>query len=450
MKGYSTLFLLGTMTVASTSAFAVDTSTVSITDTRFGAVANDNIDDAQAIQAAINYAITNNKSLYIPAGTFNVESTLDFTQVSGSHRSKLKVTGEKRELSKLVTSSNISLLKVAHGVEVHNLTLTQNNAQPMGKAIDIPFASYRSHFSKLDIAGFDKGIYGKWVIWSRFEDLFIMNVNSGIELHGNGTDPAYWNTEPNGWFNNVNVFDNVYVEGAQTGLKLAAMGSNIVNSTVQNSNVGVEIYGPADHYTWNNQISNFYAEGVNTVFKVKNSRSLDINGVFAQGGSSSNRKYAVIDAQNGGTITLNGMTGQDWWQHSAVLKNTQLIGKVVAIGGTGNYDDNSTHTDGITKQSAVISLPANRTWHPLPSKMAIQGNSSYRVTISGIRDGYEPVLEEYAIYNFNGSSKLGKVSHISGRQRIKFKIESGQIYAQLDYVGGGGLSAGKITLEKVH
>ncbi|TMP84449.1 hypothetical protein CWC05_19335, partial [Pseudoalteromonas ruthenica] len=132
------------------------------------------------------------------------------------------------------------------------------------------------------------------------EDLFINNVNIGINLHGNGDAPAYWNTEPNGWFNNVNIFDNIYVEKSQTGIKLAAMGSNITNSTVQNSNIGVEIYGPANHLTWNNQISNFYAEGVQTVFKVKNSRTLDINGVFAQGGRSNARYRAIIDAENAG------------------------------------------------------------------------------------------------------------------------------------------------------
>ncbi|NOU52137.1 hypothetical protein HG263_16530 [Pseudoalteromonas sp. JBTF-M23] len=437
------LSFLVAMIFASTNVVAADS--VSITDERFGAIANDNLDDSQAIQAAVNYAVSNSKSVYIPAGTFNIENTIDVTQFAGNHRSQIKITGEKRELSKLLTSSNISMFKVAHGVEIHNLTLSQSNAQPQGKAIEIPFASYRSHFSKLDITGFDKGIYGKWVIWSRFEDLFIFKVNVGVELHGNGDNPAYWNTEPNGWFNNVNVFDNIYVEGSNTGLKLAAMGSNIVNSTVQNSAVGVEIYGPAEHYTWNNQISNFYAEGVNTVFKVKNSRTLDINGVFAQGGAQSNRKYAVIDAENAGKITINGMTGQDWWKHSAVLKNTQLIGNVVAIGGALSQDNQSSY---ITSQTLSISLPANKQWQELPAKVA--GNSAYRVTISGIRDGYDPVLEEYVLYNFNGASRYTRISHVSGREIVKFKLESGKLFAQLDYYGGGGLSLGKVTLTRIH
>ncbi|TQF70375.1 glycosyl hydrolase family 28-related protein [Pseudoalteromonas luteoviolacea] len=431
-------------------AYAFDANIVSITDSRFGAVANDNIDDSAQIQAAINYAVSNNKSVYIPAGTFNVSKTLDITQLKGNHNSRIKIFGEKRELSTLETSSDISLIKVAHGVELHDLSLRQSAGYAQGKAIDIPFASYQSNFSKLNISGFDKGIYGKWIIWSRFEDLFIANVNVGIELHGNGQAPAYWNLEPGGWFNNVNVFDNVYVEKSDTGLKLAAMGSNITNSTVQNSRVGVEIYGPAEHYTWNNQISNFYAEGVQTVFKVKNSRSLDINGVFAQGGKSSSRATAVIDAENGGVITIKGMTGQDWWTHSAILKNTYLNGHVVAIGGTASLDANSTYSNGQSKQTAAIALPANSSWVALPDSVSIAGNSTYRVTISGLRDGYEPVLEEYTIFNWNGVSRYGKISHKSGNGRVKFKVESGKIFAQLAYNGGGGLAGGKVTVEKLH
>ncbi|QZO15016.1 glycoside hydrolase family 55 protein [Pseudoalteromonas piscicida] len=433
---------------SSASVFALDVDSVSITDPRFGAIADDNRDDSAQIQAAIDYAVQNNKSVYIPAGTFNVSQTLDVTRIKGAHNSRVKLYGEKRNLSRLTTNANISLLKVAHNVEVHDLTLMQTASFKQGTGIDIPFASYRSNFSKLDISGFNNGIYGKWVIWSRFEDLFIANVNYGIYLHGNGENPAYWNTEPNGWFNNVNAFDNIYVEGSHTGLKLAAMGSEIANSTVQNSQVGVEIYGPADHKTWNNQISNFYAEGVKTVFKVKNSRTLDINGVFAQGGPNSNRANTVIDADNGGVITVNGFTGQDWWNHNVVLKNTKVKGNVPAIGGSESADSSSAYLPG--KITASISLPANSSWVELPSNMSISGNSAYKVVVSGIRDGYEPVLEEYAIYNWNGSSTYAKVHQTSGIGRVKFKVDGGKLHAKLDYNGGGGLSSGKVTLERIH
>ncbi|MBQ4848753.1 hypothetical protein [Pseudoalteromonas sp. MMG012] len=76
MKKSIVLFALG---ITSLNALAVDTSTISITDAPFSAIANDIIDDSHAIQSATNFAIQNNKSVYIPAGTFNIESTLDFT-----------------------------------------------------------------------------------------------------------------------------------------------------------------------------------------------------------------------------------------------------------------------------------------------------------------------------------------------------------------------------------
>lgn len=435
--------------LASSSAAAFEKSAVSITDSRFGAIPNDSIDDTKQIQAAIDYAIKNNLSVYVPSGTFNISKTLDLTQGQWDQNSLIKLYGESRYHSIFETSSaDISLLKVAHDVEVSDLNLKQSASYRTGTAIDIPFASYRSNFSRLRISGFDNAIYGKWVIWSRFKDLFIFNNNTGIHLHGNGEQPSYWNTEPNGWFNNVNIMDNVYVEKSNVGIKVAGMGTNITNSTVQNSNVGVEIYGPAAHRTWNNQISNFYAEGVNTVFKVKNSRSLDINGVFAQGGAQASRKYAIIDADNGGRISIKNMTGQDWWSHSVVLKNTYVSGRVTAIGGTTLLDNGSTYNEGSITLN--VSANADKKWIPVSPAFKLQRNSSYKVTISAIRDGYDPVLETYSIYNWNGEARYSRVNHEAGRGIIKFQIEGGQLYYKLDYLGGNGLSSGKLTIDRVH
>ncbi len=437
--------------LASSSVAAFEKSAVSITDSRFGAIPNDSIDDTKQIQAAIDYAIKNKLSVYIPSGTFNVSKTLDLTQGQWDQNSLIKVYGESRYHSVLeMSSANTSLLKVAHDVEVSDLNLRQTASYRTGNAIDIPFASYRSNFSRLRISGFDNAIYGKWVVWSRFKDLFILNNNTGIYLHGNGEQPAYWNTEPDGWFNNVNILDNVYVEDSNVGIKIAGMGTQIVNSTVQNSNVGVEVYGPAAHRTWNNQISNFYAEGVSTVFKVKNSRSLDINGVFAQGGPKDKvkRKYAVIDADNGGRISIQNMTGQDWWNYSVVLKNTYVSGRVTAIGGTALLDNSSTYDEGSITLDANAN--ADKKWVAVSPAFKLQKNSSYKVTISAIRDGYDPVLETYSIYNWNGETRYSRVNHEAGRGIIKFLVEGGQLYYKLDYHGGNGLSHGKLTIDRIH
>lgn len=443
-------YLMLSLVLISGTAHSYNADVVSITEQQFGAVANDGLSDHVAIQKAIDFAIQNKKSVYIPSGTFEIGDTLDFTNVGGLHNSQLKIFGEKRNLSKLITNQDISVLKVSHGIEVHDLTIEQTASFRQGKAIDIDFASYKSNFSKLNIIGFDKGIYGKWIIWNRLEDIFINNVNIGIELHENGDNPGYWNTEPNGWFNNVNVFDNVYIEKAETGFKLAAMGSHILNSTVQSTNTAVEIFGPKEHVTWNNQITNFYVEGVKTVFKVKNSRYLGINGVFAQGGSASNRAFSVIDAENAGTINISGMTGQDWWQYSSILKNTHLIGQVTAIGGIEQHDIKSSYSLDEKSLSTSIELLSDKSWVQLPERFNLKKNTAYKVTISGLRDGYEPILEQYSLFNWSGLSQYGKIINTAGVGRVKLKIEQGKLFAMLDYYGGNGLSGGKITLEKLN
>ncbi|TMP70966.1 hypothetical protein CWC05_22955, partial [Pseudoalteromonas ruthenica] len=63
MKKSLILLALG---CTSLNALAADTSVISITDQAFGAIANDNIDDSNAIQSAINFAVQNNKTVYIP------------------------------------------------------------------------------------------------------------------------------------------------------------------------------------------------------------------------------------------------------------------------------------------------------------------------------------------------------------------------------------------------
>ncbi|MBQ4848754.1 hypothetical protein [Pseudoalteromonas sp. MMG012] len=63
----------------------------------------------------------------------------------------------------------------------------------------------------------------------------------------------------------------------------------------------------------------------------------------------------------------------------------------MAIGGLGNYGNQSTHSNGIIIQTASISLPENRTWRALQERIAISGNAAYRVTVPDIRDDYEPV-----------------------------------------------------------
>lgn len=71
---------------------------VSVKDEPFGAVGDGVTDDAAAIQAAIDYCITNGRSLFMPVGDYKIDSPLFIWKWSGTAFSycSLSITGEKR------------------------------------------------------------------------------------------------------------------------------------------------------------------------------------------------------------------------------------------------------------------------------------------------------------------------------------------------------------------
>lgn len=439
-KYHSLLFVLFT--------FQVNAGIDVISSLDFGAIPDDGFSDHEQIQEAINYAIKNKKSLYIPSGEYVINSSLT-TRLNTTHSNNpIKIFGEKRGLTILKTMKDISLIKVTHNTDLSNLSLVQGSPDRRGVGIEIEYASYYSNFTLLSISGFDKGVYGKWLIWDRFQDLIISDTNVGIELHSNGESPGYWNIEPYGWFNNVLTFNNILINNSNIGFKMAVMGASIENSTVQNGNIGVWIFGPNENNkTWNNSITNFYSEGIKTVFKLENMRYINIDGFFAQGGREDNRYESVIDAKNVSLIEVKGATGQDWWKKSVILHNTNLKGSITAIGGDGSLDTNSIHINN-KKFFKVDQLTADKKWYPLDINYRLSAKKTYRISISGIRDGYAPVLEEYLAY-FWGKN-LHKVEQSSGSGVVKVKIQNNQFYVQLNYMGGLGISSSKVTIEEVH
>jgi hypothetical protein len=438
------------------TSLLANTDVISVTD--FGADGTDALPDHIAFQNAINAAIKNHKSLYVPSGQYIINNTLTTSVNSWPIPNNIKIYGEKRELTTLTTSSDISVFNFNKVIDISNLTIKQTSSNRIGKAIEIPNGASYSNFSTLTISGFDKGIYGRYMVWDRFQDIIIHDSNVGIEFTEelqNGNElTGGWNNWTTGWFNNVLSFDNIVIDqGTKIGFKIAGMGVNIENSTVQGgAEIGVWLYGPSkDKLTWNNSINNFYAEGVDTVFKFENARYVGIDGLFTQGGASNNRYNAVIDAKNVSLVDVKGATGQDWWHYSAKLDNSKLVGDLPAIGGSVYIAQNDTvsrHFPSLKFNTYNINgLPANRTWKDLCSFNELSPGHVYRLTISGIRDGYSPVLEEYLIYKF--SNGLYKINSVAGESRVKIQVANGQIQTMLNYSGGNGISSSKVTVQQV-
>lgn len=72
------------------TAIARPANSVSVTD--YGAVANDGQDDLAAFKATVNAAVASGKSIYIPAGTFNLSSMWEIGSASNMINN-LTITG---------------------------------------------------------------------------------------------------------------------------------------------------------------------------------------------------------------------------------------------------------------------------------------------------------------------------------------------------------------------
>lgn len=413
----------------------------------FGAISDDGLPDDEAIQSAINHAIANKKSVYLGSGTYNVANPLVFRYNSSHSKNPLKIFGEKQELTRIETSQPISVFKVEHRVEMSNFSISQEGASRSGIGIEVEFATYHSTFEKLSITGFDKGIYGKWLIWDRFAAITLVNVNTGIELHSNGEAPGGWNREPDGWFNNVISFDHILADECGIGLNLKVMGVHISNTTVQNCDKGIVLGGPsASRLTWNNKIENFYSEFVDHVFEFSHAHYISIDSIFVQGGSQEVPADTVLKATNVRLIEVKGSTGQDWWRNSAVLNSSRLIGSIKAIGGKANVDAASAYIkDNLTY--GLDHVNEERKWVNIHDKLIFDKNKTYRITISGIRDGYAPVVEEYIAYFWSDS--LSHVVRSAGMAKVLFRISGGYPQVYLDHAGGSGLSQSKAVIQEL-
>jgi hypothetical protein len=136
----------------------------------FGAVGNDSTDDTTAIQNAINSAVSTNKSLYIPAGTYKITASLTI-----SDEIVMYGDGNQQSILKLYTSSSSTFAIVCDlpdnssvvGLDISNIGITGNGGAASGGGIYWATTATNSAFSQ-----------------SSIHDVYIKNVTTGVSLNG--------------------------------------------------------------------------------------------------------------------------------------------------------------------------------------------------------------------------------------------------------------------------
>lgn len=154
---------LGGSSAVATTVQAKLQQTVSVKD--FGAVGNGTADDTTAFNSAISYCLSNGTSLYVPAGTYNISSTLNAVK-------PIKIYGE----TGLHT----------YGYSIINYTGT-GNCFALGDQTTQSFANHWMTFQleNLVITGSSSATNGVLVynISIAFEKLWIKNFSSGYGIY---------------------------------------------------------------------------------------------------------------------------------------------------------------------------------------------------------------------------------------------------------------------------
>lgn len=141
--------------------------TVSVKD--FGAVGDGVADDTTKLQAAIDYAIANGKSLYIPAGKYLISATLNIIRPSGEYRAdSFRIFGDGGGSvflgyalcpgTVIFTNTDVPILSFAERIAggfnnlyVEYMRLEQINSAATQPVISLAITAGYSRFSKLEI-----------------------------------------------------------------------------------------------------------------------------------------------------------------------------------------------------------------------------------------------------------------------------------------------------------
>lgn len=282
------------------TAVARPANSVSVTD--YGAVANDGQDDLAAFKATVNAAVAGGKSMYIPAGTFNLSSMWEIGSASNMINN-FTVTGA--------------------GIWHTNLQFTNPNAAGGGISLRI---SGKLDFSNVYMNSNLRSRYGQNAIYKGFMDNF--GTNSIIH------DVWVEHFECGMWVGDYAHTPAIYasglvVENSRIRNNLAdginySQGTS--NSIVRNTNVRNN--GDDGLAVWTSN-TNGAPAGVNNTFSyntIENNWRAAAIAFFGGGGHKADHNY-IIDTVGGSGIRMNTVFPGYHFQNNAgiVFSDTTII-----------------------------------------------------------------------------------------------------------------------------
>lgn len=217
-------------------------SAAEINVTTYGAVANDGNDDTTAFANAILAGASNYKRVYVPPGTFDIDSTLDLSEgqtILGEAGSIINLTSENTSLFRIKNGNGYAL----HGVTLRNLLLTADSDTG---TIGINFENYSNagvgaasdfQVQNVDAQGFEIGITASPIgaVWTNPHPMFdSVSVKDG-DFSGNKTAILVQSENASNW----NLEDiRVTVPDDQEGVRIKGAGVSIRNLSCEGTGDG--------------------------------------------------------------------------------------------------------------------------------------------------------------------------------------------------------------------
>lgn len=324
-------------------------------------------------------------------------------------------------------------------------------------------------FDNVRVIGFHYSYWWRASLWNSFKDCYSKS-RVGVRFaraadpyeRGATQAPSGWNifSPTLGWFHNIGTMDNFLFEDVECGVWGCCMGYTFTSVTCQRQNqdkannvilpvtedpTGMWLHSGTDgtRGNWMNSIIEFYAEATIRPLKIQDIKAAQVQGMFAQGHTSGDPYYAPIECDNS-TVYVEALTGQDWFQFRAVVKNGgtyygtgggAVSGNISSVDATSNLYNFREREPFETKYSFTSSNGGDVFELPV----TIASNSHYELFIGGLFDGFSMRGAAYDVYRWttdglsnintrSGSETNFSVAMVGGKLQVTHATSSTIIY----------------------
>jgi hypothetical protein len=314
------------MDISISSAF--DKRGIDVTDPRWGAKGDGVTDDIIALQSAVDYGYLNKKSVYIPAGFYNISQELVIKMRSTDGQYELKdgitVYGDSKLTTIRKTTNSVGSVS---GIDCCIVVIKDNiSASYSGKEIYIRDINIEGNSLNFNLRGlfFRDAAFGGEV-----KNVQANNCKTGVFAHENHNLITYDSFTS---YNCSEVGMDLYGSGFNTGLFLKDC---YVRAAV---NYGYKIRGSYS------SMQNCAADGIQGTVYYFNG----FNGTVSGCGTESINAYCMFEFDNKSRVTLTGCTGiaNQYDKPQCRFFHSHNTSKVTVIGGAISSDLSGVFTQG--------------------------------------------------------------------------------------------------------